>query len=69
MEGRNVNGIDWIDKQIRKPAKTDEDAHGCILAWHRYTGVMVTNADNFNTYGAYMTHWAHSPEAPKGGAL
>ena len=46
-----MNGIDWIDKNKRKPTKTDEDAHGCILAWHRYTGLMVTNADNFNIYG------------------
>lgn len=64
-----MNKIDWIDKRAQQPAKADEDVHGCILAWHQYTGLMVTNAHNFNTYGSFMTHWARSPEGPKGGGV
>ncbi len=58
--------MEWIDKAVRMPEKSDEDATGCILAWHRLSGVVITNSASFARYGAYYTHWMHTPGAPIG---
>lgn len=56
---------DWIDAEQRKPAQEDADRKGCVLAWHRYNGTMVTGWHQF-TENSFFTHWQKAPEPPDG---
>ena len=58
--------IEWIDRRDRPPTKEDEDEQGCILVYHVYSGVRVSNSYNFNSLGGrFETHWAVMPAPPK----
>ena len=58
----------WIDASERKPTKRDADLQGCVLAWHRYNGAIVTGWHQFwrRYYGgnSLLTHWQRLPEKP-----
>lgn len=55
----------WIDKRIRPPTAGDADHAGCILVWHRYQGVMVSDWRNA-IQNRYITHWMIPPSGPNG---
>ena len=54
----------WIDKRERMPTEADADGQGCVLAWHRYQGVVILNVHNVIDYGSYVTHWMKTPAKP-----
>jgi hypothetical protein len=56
---------DWIDARYRKPTKEDADHKGCVIAWHRYDGTMVTGWHQFGR-SEFYTHWMPAPKPPKG---
>lgn len=56
----------WISVEERMPEKGDGDAHGCVLVWHAYQGVMVTGWHNVPN-NRYHTHWMPPPGAPEAG--
>lgn len=59
-----MSKIEWIDRDERVPTKADADVYGCVVAWHRYNGLIVTGwhraADN-----EMIVAWAHTPAGPK----
>lgn len=60
-----MTGKDWIDADERKPTQADADHKGCVVAWHKYNGTMVTGWHQFHRNG-FFTHWQHTPKAPEG---
>ena len=55
---------EWISAAERLPTKEDADAQGCVIAWHRYNGVMVTGWHQFGR-NQFYTHWAPPLPPPK----
>ena len=43
----------------------DANATGCVLAWHRYNGCMVTGWHQFGR-NRFLTHWQKTPGPPEG---
>ena len=60
----NAAVMRWIDKREHMPTEADADDQGCVLAWHRYQGVVVLNVHNVANYGSYVTHWMKTPAKP-----
>lgn len=58
----------WTDAKERKPTREDADVTGCVLAWHKYNGCMVTGWHQFGVSAMY-THWQRTPEPPEGNPL
>lgn len=56
---------EWIDKREHPPTKADCDAHGCILAWHEYSGLELVSLYSFEMFGTHFTHWMRCPKGPK----
>lgn len=58
---------DWIDANTRKPVEKDADIQACVLAWHRYSGVMITGYLQFyHDVNGFLTHWMPTPDPPPG---
>ena len=53
----------WIRLHERLPELEDCDAQGCVLAWHRFNGVMVVHRRNIEK-NHFITHWMPTPKAP-----
>ena len=64
---KHQTAIDWVNAGERLPTAQDADRAGCVLVWHKYSGVMVTGFHQFehNTNG-FLTHWAPKPKPPYG---
>lgn len=60
-----MDSAGWIDAAKRKPTRKDADVTGCVLAWHRYNGAMITGWRNVRGNALY-THWQPTPAVPKG---
>lgn len=68
---------DFIDVLDRLPKREDADANGCVLAWHKYNGWMITNYTNVmrdvqSGGECYFQFWIPMPERPdrtRGGAF
>lgn len=54
----------WIDAKVQKPTAADADPQGCVIAWHRYNGMMVTGWHQFGD-NPYFTHWAPPMPPPE----
>lgn len=59
----------FIDTLERLPEREDADASGCVLAWHKYNGWMITNYMNVvrDAEGGeerYFRFWTSMPERP-----
>lgn len=54
----------WIPIAEHKPTPEDADEQGCVIAWHEYQGAMVLHVHNVRNFGAYITHWMHTPAPP-----
>jgi hypothetical protein len=54
----------WIDANRRPPTEADCDVFGCVLAYHRYNGAMVTGWRQFEV-NKLFTHWRPIPQPPK----
>lgn len=55
----------WIDKTERLPTAADADCERCVLAWHRYSGMMVTGIERV-AQNDFFTHWMPALEPPEG---
>lgn len=56
---------DWISATTRKPTQEDADKTNCVLAWHRYSGLMVVGWHQFG-WNRFLTHWKPAPDPPPG---
>ncbi len=64
MSETDVSLSGWIDRRERDPTPEDADEQGCVLAWHRYDGVVVLHIRNMMNFGTFITHWMPTPAAP-----
>ena len=55
--------IRWIAREDYLPDKRHGDETGCVLAWHRYQGMMVTGIRRVREC-EFFTHWAPAIEGP-----
>lgn len=56
MTDLEMSGGGWIDASERQPTERDADQMGCVIAWHKYQGLMVTGWHQFG-HNRYLTHW------------
>lgn len=62
-----MTDVPWIDANTRIPNAEDADKKGCVLAWHRYNGMMVTGWHQFeHNANGFLTHWAPGAKPPDG---
>ena len=50
----------WIDKNTRQPTARSADAHGRVLVWHAYNGMMVFTPRDARK-NRFVTHWTPTP--------
>ncbi len=61
----------FIDTLEHPPKQEEADANGCVLAWHKYNGWMITNYTNVvrdvqDGGERYFQFWTPMPERPAG---
>lgn len=61
----NVRKIVWVKREEGLPTEKDADAYGCVMAWHKYNGVMVTGWRRV-VENEFIVAWAHTPMGPEG---
>ena len=57
----------WTMKTDRLPLQSDADVFGCVLAWHVFSGVMVTGWRRVEE-NDFIIAWRRTPEGPGGNA-
>ena len=55
----------WIPAEEHRPTQADADAAGCVLAWHRHNGAMVTGWHQVRP-GSFFLFWQRMPCPPPG---
>lgn len=61
----NVRKIVWVKREEGMPTEKDADVYGCVLAWHKYNGVMVTGWRRVRE-NDFVEAWARTPMGPEG---
>lgn len=54
---------DWIDKAQKRPNWQHADPQGCVMAWHKYQGCIITGWRRARD-SEFITHWQRCPEGP-----
>ena len=55
----------WTMKTERLPLQSDADAFGCVLAWHTFSGVLVTGWRRVEE-NDFIIAWQRTPKGPGG---
>lgn len=57
--------MEWIRTSERMPSADELDVHGCVLAWHLFSGCVVIGAKSL-IGSTTLLYWMPCPKAPEG---